>query len=386
MFDFLFKSGGEKEKSIMEMITINASKAMISDMALEKAVGMIAKAIAKSEFIVQRESGRVKDDVYWMLNIKTNPNETATEFWIKAIRKMFIEMECLIVHYHGALYIADSFTVDKSVTKGKMYTGITIESGGDTQEITKSFKAEEVIHLRNPNEKIKIYLKKNLELYNSIASGLLTAKKLSSVPKFALDIETSTPIIREKGSDGKEKTLTIDQYKERIKKLLESENIEIITNQSGMKTSQLQVNSDSTVEEVGKAAKEIFTECAYAFDIPKAVFLGEITEKADSTNEFITYAVNWVVELINDSMNNALVGKEAYKKHERIWIDLSKYKHVDIIESAANLDKLRAIGYSYDEIREMTGWEALGTEFSKARALTKNYMNEMGGEGDANKS
>lgn len=383
MFDFLFKSGGEKERSIMEMITINASKAMISDMAIEKAVGMIAKAIAKSEFVVQRETGRAKDDVYWMLNIQTNPNETATEFWIKAIRKMFIEMECLIIHYQGALYIADNFTVDKSVIKGKKYTDITIESGGDTHKIAKAFKAEEVIHLRNPNEKIKIYLKKNLELYNSIASGLLTAKKISSVPKFALDVETNLPIIREKGADGKEKTLTIDQYKEKIKKLLESENIEVLTNQSGMKTSQLQINSSTTVEEVAKASKEIFTECAYAFDIPKAVFLGEITEKADSTNEFITYAVNWLVELINDSMNSSLVGKDAYKKNEKIWIDLSKYKHVDIIESAANLDKLRAIGYNFDEIRELTGWEALGTEFSRTRALTKNYMNEMGGEQNA---
>lgn len=383
MFDFLFKSGGEKEQSIMEMITINASKAMISDMAIEKAVGMIAKAVAKSEFVVQRETGRVKDDVYWMLNIQTNPNETATEFWIKAIRKMFIEMECLIIHYHDALYIADNFTVDKSVTKGKKYTDITIESGGDTLKITKTFKAEEVLHLRNPNKKIKIYLKKNLDLYNSIASGLLTAKKISSVPKFALDVETSVPIIREKGADGKEKTLTIDQYKEKIKKLLESENIEVITNQSGMKTIQLQINSSITAEEVGKISKEIFTECAHAFDIPKAVFLGEITEKADSTNEFITYAVNWLVELINDSINYALVGKESYKKNEKIWIDLSKYKHVDIIESAANLDKLRAIGYNFDEIRELTGWEALGTEFSKTRALTKNYMNEMGGEQNA---
>ena len=121
-------------------------------------------------------------------------------------------------------------------------------------------------------------------------------------------------------------------------------------------------------------------ECAFAFDIPKAVFLGEITEKADSTNEFITYAVGWIVELLNDSLNAKLVGENDYLSGEKIWIDMSKYKHVDIIESAANLDKLRSIGFNFDEVREMVGWEALNTEFSEQRVITKNYTNDLGNE------
>ena len=46
---------------------------------------------------------------------------------------------------------------------------------------------------------------------------------------------------------------------------------------------------------------------------------------------------------------------------------------MDVIDSAANLDKLRGIGFSYDEIREMVGYQALNTNFSTQRALTKNY-------------
>ena len=82
-------------------------------------------------------------------------------------------------------------------------------------------------------------------------------------------------------------------------------------------------------------------------------------------------------------MNMALVGKKSYLNGEKIWIDMSKYKHVDVIESAANLDKLRAIGFNLDEIFEMVGWEPLGTEFSKQRVITKNYTNELGGENNA---
>ena len=106
------------------------------------------------------------------------------------------------------------------------------------------------------------------------------------------------------------------------------------------------------------------------------MFFGEITEKADSTNEFITYAVNWLVELLNDYINMALVGKKAYLDGEKIWVDLSKYKHVDVIESAANLDKLRAIGFTLDELFELIGWSPLNNDFSKERVLTKNYASE----------
>lgn len=380
MFDFLFRKNDGEQQSILEMITINAQKAAISDMAIDKANGMIARAIAKSEFVVYRNGERKKDDVYWMLNVKPNPNETATEFWIKAIKKVFEEKECLIVYMNKTLYRASKFSTDTEVTRPKKYTNVYIEVDDDEASVSKTFKADDVIHLRNTNKKIVEYLKKNLGYYNQIASGLLASKKIGSIPKFTLDVEGTTPIIRQKGEDGKDKILTIDQYKQKIKQMLESENIEVLTNQQGMKVNQLSVDTKVSTEDITKIAKEIYAECAYAYDIPEAVFAGTITEKADSSNEFITYAVNWLKEMLNDGMTAALVGKEGFlNKNEKIIIDMSKFKHVDVIESAANLDKLRAIGFTLDEIFEMVGREPLNTEFSKQRVITKNYTNELGG-------
>ena len=379
MFDFLVGKRGKEPESIIELITLNATKASIYNIAIEKANGMIAKAIAKSEFVVQRNGKRAKDDVYWMLNIKPNPNETATEFWIKAIKKMFEENECLIVHLKGCLYRASSFSVDTEVTKAKKYTNVHLEVNDDICKVEKTFKADDVIHLRNTSKKVIDFLKKNLKLYNDIASGLIASKKAGSVPKFTLDVEGTTPIIRAKDEKGNDKVLTIDQYKQQIKDLLESEDIQIITNQSGLKVNQLKNESNVTIEDVTKLTKEIFTECAYAYDIPVAAFLGTITEKADSTNEFITYAVNWLVEMIDDAMTAALVGKDSFFKGERIWVDMTKYKHVNVIESGDKLEKLRGIGFTLDEILELLGREPLNTSFSQERVYTKNFGNETSG-------
>ena len=381
MFDWLFKNDSGEDQSIIDLITVNIQKLSLSKMAIEKAVGMIAKAIAKSEFVVQRKGGRTKDHIYWMLNIRPNPNETATDFWMEVVRKLLIESEAVICRLSGDLYLMDSFNTSNVVIFPQVYSDITISSGGKTMSLNSEFSADDVIHLKARNKKIMQYLEKTISLYDDTVSAMCASKKMASTPKFTLDIPGQMPVIRGKNSDGTETKLTIDEYKEKIKSLLDSDDIEVVTNMAGMKLEQLKIESQNTSEDIVKLANEVFTECAFAFDIPKAVFLGEVTEKADSTNEFITFAVKWVVEVINDSMNAKLVGETAYLKGESIWIDMSRYKHVDIIESASNLDKLRSIGFNFDEVREAIGWEALNTEFSQERVITKNYTDDLTKEG-----
>lgn len=378
MFDFLFQNKKGELKSYSEIITINIEKIALYEMAKEKAINMIAHAIAKSEFIVNGKNGREKEHAYWVLNVRPNPNETATDFWIEVIKKLLSEGESLICCIKENLYRVDTYTSDDKVMIPRTYSNITIISNDERVKIEKIFNADDIIHLKSGNEKIKTYMEKVLSLYNEVASAMCAAKKIASTPKFSMDIDGQMPLIRKKGEDGKEKTLTIDEYKSQIKKMIESEEVEILTNSAGLKISAFGIESNVSSEDITKMANEIMLECAMAFDIPKAVFLGEITEKADSTNEFITFAVGWIVELLNDSMNAKLVGEEEYLKGRYIWIDMSRYKHVDIIESANNLDKLRSIGYNYDEVRRLTGWDELNTEFSQERVITKNYTNDLG--------
>lgn len=386
MFDFFFKSKSGEKLPYSEVISVEVKKLALSKMAIDKAVGMIAHAIAKSEFVVQRKDRRVRDHVYWILNVRPNPNETATDFWITAIKKLLTEDECLICSMSGILYIIDTYTSDNAVMLPRIYRNVYIKSNGETYKLNKNFRADDVIHLRAQNKKVRRYLESVLKMYNDTVSAIAAAKKLGSTPKFTMDIPGQLPVIRTKDENGKERNLTIDEYKKSIKKLLESDDIEVLLNQNGMKIEQLKTETGTTSEDIVKIANEIFTECAFAFDIPKAVFLGEITEKADSTNEFITYAVGWIKELIDDSLNAKMVGEDSYLKGERIWIDMSRYKHRDLVESAANLDKLRSIGFNFDEILEAVGREPLNTEFSQERVVTKNYTNDLGGEGSEEKT
>ena len=380
MFDFLFQNKKGELQSLSDLISVEVKKMKITKMAVEKAIGMIAHAIAKSEFIVQGKNERLRNELYWSLNVKPNLNETATEFWIEVIQRLLKNSECLICIIGKKFYIADSFQVSNSVMLNQIYSNITITANGESLQLNNTYTSDEVIHLKAKNKKIRAYMETVMKMHDDVVSAMEAAIKISKTPKFILKIAGAMPAIRTLRADGTEQTLTIDEFKKNIKNLLESENIEILQESSGLEISQLKIDTAVTSEDVVKISKEIFEECAFAFDIPKTVFMGEITEKADSTNEFITYAVGWVAEILNDAMNATLVGKESFLKGEYIWIDLSGFKHRDLVESANYLDKLRSIGFNLDEIRQAIGWEPLNTPFSQERVITKNYTNDLGGE------
>lgn len=380
MFDFLFQNKKGELQSLSDLISVEVKKMKITKMAVEKAIGMVAHAIAKSELIVQGKNERLRNELYWSLNVKPNPNETATEFWIEVIQRLLKNSECLICIIGKKFYIADSFQVNNSVMLNQIYSNITITANGESLQLNNTYTSDEVIHLKAKNKKIRAYMETVMKMHDDVVSAMEAAIKISKTPKFILKIAGAMPVIRTLRADGTEQTLTVDEFKKNIKNLLESENIEILQASNGLEISQLKIDTAVTSEDVVKISKEIFEECAFAFDIPKTVFMGEITEKADSTNEFITYAVGWVAEILNDAMNATLVGKESFLSGEYIWIDLSGFKHRDLVESANYLDKLRSIGFSLDEIRQAIGWEPLNTPFSQERVITKNYTNDLGSE------
>ena len=124
-----------------------------------------------------------------------------------------------------------------------------------------------------------------------------------NTPKFKLHFDATNSIIATKDENGNVKTLTKDQYKEKLQETLLSDEPSTIITSAGIDINQIEIKAGGASEDVVKFAKEIFKDTAMAFNIPMAVFLGEITEKADSTNEFITYAVSPIAEILNDSFN-----------------------------------------------------------------------------------
>lgn len=380
MFDFLFQDRNKEIRSLAEIIAVDMEKLNLSKLAIEKAIMMIAKAIAKSDILIQTES-KEKNKKEYRLNVQPNDHECGTVFWTEVVKQLLTEQEALIIPLNGKYYRATSWSNTNEVMPKRVYKDVMLSCGGENLTIFSTFQSDEVIHLRYDNARIRLYLQNVVGQFDKTMDSINAMMQLSSQPRFKLKLGTNALSFREKQADGTDKVMTKDQYVLKIKKLLTSDALEVLTEQENASVEQLQINTAVKAEELAKMALQINNEVANAFDIPEAVFNGNITEKSDATNEFITYAVSPIAEVINDTLTAYVVGEDDYcGKNEKVMVWLARFKHVDVVDSAVNLDKLRGIGFHLDEIREMVGYPLLNTEFSTERALTKNY----GGEGNSN--
>lgn len=370
------KTGQDELRDFIEIMMEDLAALNASKFALQKCVAMIANAISKSEMVIQGKEGLLHNETYYRLNIKPNDNETGTEFWARVTEKLLIDNEALVVFTRNMYYLADTWTASEDILRPKTYSNVVLLGpDGTTYQLKRNFKSDEVMHLRLPeNSKRLAYFRKVAELYDKTAGTVAKVVQMANVPKFGINIGTSTRLV-EKTETG-DKVLTGKEYASRIVKMLCSDKVEGITLPEGLKIENLNGGGSSNVDaaKIDALVKASEEACARAFDIPKAVYFGEISDQSDATNEFITYAVSPVSECLNDGLNHLIVGEQDYiERNERVIVFLARFKHIDIIDSADKLSKMRGDGWTLDEIFHLIGYPEMHTDFTTTRALTKNY-------------
>ena len=376
MFEWLFKNKTGDISNVLEIIAKDLTKVQLAVMAQEKAAGMIAKAIAKSEIVLTKGEKRRKDQEYYRLNIRPNDNETGTDFWFNVARELVATGDCVVVRMpNGKYYRANSYQMDDYVLFGKTYSNIVITDGYNEVQLRYGVSSDDIMHFRYGTAKMRKFTDNVLNNLNDALSAVQSLETIANTPLLKFKVDANLQF-RRRTVDGKEIRLTLDNVLDEFKEKIDGKKLAIITEQTGTSLEFMDVKKQVTAAEVGALADIINKECAAAYDIPLGVFNGQITEQSDATNEFITYAVSPVAEVINDTLDAKLVGEKDYIEGERAFVWLAHFKHVDVIDAANSLDKLRAIGFTLDEIFEMVGYPALNTEFSTTRALTKNYATE----------
>lgn len=376
MFEWLFKSKTGDVSNVLEIIATDLTKVQLAVMAQEKAAGMIAKAIAKSEIVLTQGEKRRKDEEYYRLNIRPNDNETGTDFWFHVARELVATGDCVVVRMpNGKYYRANSYQMDDYVLFGKTYSNITITDGYNEVALRYGVSSDDILHFRYGTDKLRRFADNVLNNLNDALNAVQSLETIANTPLLKYKVDANIQF-RRKSVDGKVIPITLDNVLEEFKSKIDGKKLAILTEQTGTSLEFMDVKKQVTAAEVASLADVVNKECAAAYDIPLGVFNGQITEQSDATNEFITYAVSPVAEVINDTLDAKLVGQADYIKGERAFVWLAHFKHIDVIDAANSLDKLRAIGFTLDEIFEMVGYPALNTEFSTTRALTKNYATE----------
>ena len=349
-----------------ETITIDVpSNIYIKELAIYSATSLIANAIAQSEIKVYKNNQSVKDEDYFSLNIKPNPNESASHFWHKVVEKALRDEQGALCFISGRnLYCADSFVLEsKRPFRGNIYSGVVV----DDFQMQKKFTSNDVFLFKLEN----IQAKRLIDgLYTDIGSVIATAigaYKDTNGVKYKFRIE-GLQAGDEKFNEEFEQIL-----KEPLRKFIDGD-AKLYVEYTGRVLEKMK--SDGTPkssDDIVGLMEEIFKMTGKAFKIPESLMLGNITNMNDVVKSFLTFSVDPWANMISEVLTGQY-GYANYMKGNYFRVDTSTVNHIDIFDMADKIDNLiRSAFASVDEVRDKAGLDKLDEEWSKKHLLTKNY-------------
>lgn len=361
------------ESDFISILTLGKSDSLyIEEVAKNKAIDMISSTIAKCK--IQIVSKDKKTELDYKLNVKPNENILSTSFWKETVTKMLNDSEALIVKIGENLYIADSFNKDDQVIKQQSFSNIKI---GNMNELNSNKKMKDCIYIQNEVKTIKEYLQKYIKKQEGIYQCVVHSLQANSFQKWKLDLPTGQPIIRKIDENGETKDIPLEKYKESITKGLLDNQDTIVSLGEGFDLTSLKDNKSNSnnkvISEIIELKNDISNDVAKAFNIPIDLFNGKSSEKSNDYENYINFAVEPIMSMIEDSLNATLLEQAELENGAYIQFDRQHLRYVNMINNATALDKLIGMGFTLNEVKQALRMPISDDEFSNTRNMTKNY-------------
>ena len=152
LFDWL---GRKVDKAELKSVALDSgTSAAFKNLAVQIAISLISNALSKCEFVVYDRGKRVKNELYYALNVSPNPNQNSSEFINLFVNKLFRRGEALVIQYRNGLYVADDFQTDAQPLRGDIFRGVSVGDNNKVQ-FRRPFYAEDVLHFRLDSVPVK---------------------------------------------------------------------------------------------------------------------------------------------------------------------------------------------------------------------------------------
>lgn len=346
----------------------------LKSLSIDKAAEFVARIFARSEFKFIENGKKKATDWDYLLNVRPNKNESASEFWQKAVYRLLTKNEVLIfLSDDDQLLIADSYTRQKYAVYDDTFTAVTCQG----YTFQKSFKMNEVIFLQYNNNRLQEYFTQLFNDYEKLHTRLVEALARNNQIRGVLSTRTNASF-----DDKKREKMQI--YADGLFKSFTTKTVAIVPAQEGMEYSELTNTtgtSNISVDELKKLRRQFDDEVADILGIPTALMHGDMANLENSQKMFNSYCYQSLVKKMSDGLNFALLSKSEHRGNKRLVIVGEGQR--DKFSLAQSIDKLISSGSMLiNEVREELGLEAV--PWGDKPLITKNYQLgedvEKGGE------
>ncbi|MGX7099588.1 phage portal protein [Globicatella sanguinis] len=356
MFDWIFRINNEQYISDWIEANDSAYENHVKEAALQTVLGKITNTASMVEF---ETSDR---HLSYLLNVKPNHNQNATEFKRKLLEKLVLEGECLVILENRQLYIADSFIVDDTELSNRKYTDIVIGS----MPFNKFYFANEVFHFKYHNKRMKLFLERINHSYGELFTRVLNIqmreRQLRLFAKFPTMMKD-------------ENAQKFKKYLSELKQQLEKESVVVAPRQDNY---EIEEKSQSYVgrpiKEVQDVENMFIKTVSNILQVPPLLFTGELADVSQHNRNLINQCIKPLMNIIVTEINAKYFNRTDFdNRGKRLKLNTVPAIYTSEMEMAADVEKMIGSGvWTIDDVLDLQGKDRLNTAITTQRYLTKN--------------
>lgn len=366
IFKFLLGKDTTERKIDIKSVSYNLiSEIYIRELAYNLMKNKITSAISKCKIMTYEKNKRVKGDEWYRWNIRPNINQNAKSFWAKLIDKLYDNNDTLIVESNGELYVADDFTKnDDKLFLEHTFTNVKV----DHMTFNKTFLMSDVFYFELNSKNIKKYLNGTLSLYSGLINAAYSSYLNSNGRKGILNISS----FAEQQDDFQE--YFEKMINEDFKTFFENPNA-VMPLFDGYEYEDVSgKSSQSNTRDIRALIDDIIGLSANALNIPTNIAVGNIEDTTKSIDEFLTFCIDPLIEILVCEMNGKLYSKSQFLNGYFVKFDTKAIKHIDLLDVATSIDKLISSGFTcINDLRELVGLDRIDEDWANQFFMTKNY-------------
>lgn len=349
----------------LDVIESDLQSAYLKKMAIDSVLGFVARTFSTAKFTFKKGKDIKASDWDYILNVRPNKNESASDFWQKAIYKLMFDNELLIIlSDDNQLLIADDFYQEEYAVYENQFKEVTIKD----YTFQRTFYNSDVIYIKYGNEQLQSILDGLFKDYGELFGRMLQIAMRNNQIRGSLKTgQTST---------FDEKTQkALENYVNKMYRSFNNESVAVVpltkdfdyeeyTNKTGVQ--------NQSADELNKVKKSPVDDVARIVGVPSALIHGEMANSEANSKAYRAQTVTPLVKKITDELNAKLITKTEYSNGLRVQI--TNVHTPDIFELATAIDKLvSSMSFSPNDVREELGRERIDDPAMDKYYLTKNY-------------
>lgn len=344
-----------------------SSELYVRELAFYTCVDLIARAISKCEFKTFINGKETKSTGYYTWNISPNNNQCSSAFLHKLISQLYRNNEALIIQTDDKqLLVADSFGIETELDlEGHIFGQVTV--GAYT--FKRTFKQDEVMYFKLGERNMRHLVNGLYDAYKKLIDYGMNAYKKSRGTKGVVYIDTIA-------SGNRDFQQAFNDLKNQdFRTFAEAENA-VLPLYKGMTYSDIgsKTYSYDSSRDIRAMIDDIGTFTARAFGVPPALISGDVQGVNDALEQFLTFCIDPLTDMLSEEINRKTYGKKEYLKGNYIQIDTKAIKHVDLLSVSTAIDKLVSSGaFCINDIREVVGEPKINESWAETHFMTKNY-------------